>query len=107
MPIKAENKKLYPKNWKRIREEVLERAGMRCECHGECGFTHISRDGARCYKVHLKKYDAVRCVLTIAHLNHNPRFNLRSNLRAMCQGCHLRYDAEHHQKSAAETRRRK
>lgn len=34
MPIKPENKKLYPKNWKRIREKILERAGVRCDFCG-------------------------------------------------------------------------
>ena len=27
------------------------------------------------------------------------------NLRALCQRCHLRYDAKHHAKNAARTRR--
>lgn len=27
----------YPKNWKLIRNEILERAQNRCECAGECG----------------------------------------------------------------------
>lgn len=34
MPIKPENKKLYPKNWKEIREEILKRANNCCE---HCG----------------------------------------------------------------------
>lgn len=34
MLIKPENKKLYPKNWKRIREKILERARARCEFCG-------------------------------------------------------------------------
>ena len=38
MPIKPENKALYPagKEWKAIREEILARAGNKCEWPG-CG----------------------------------------------------------------------
>ena len=34
MPIKPENKKLYPKNWKEIREKILKRANNCCEFCG-------------------------------------------------------------------------
>ena len=34
MPIKPENKKLYPKNWKEIRQKILERANNKCEFCG-------------------------------------------------------------------------
>jgi len=43
-----------------------------------------------------------RIVLTVAHLDHTPEHNDDSNLLAMCQRCHLRYDRDHH----AETRRK-
>jgi hypothetical protein len=42
----------------------------------------------------------VRIVLTVAHLNHDPRDNREENLKALCQWCHLNYDKLHH----AETR---
>ena len=45
-------------------------------------------------------------VLTTAHLNHTPEDCRPENLRAMCQGCHLHYDREHHAQSRAETQRR-
>jgi hypothetical protein len=44
-------------------------------------------------------------VLTIAHLDHVPEHCDPGNLRAMCQGCHLHYDREHHAQTAAATRR--
>lgn len=44
----------------------------------------------------------VRIVLTIAHLDHTPENCDPSNLRALCQRCHNRYDAKHR----AETRRK-
>ncbi len=34
-------------------------------------------------------------VLTIAHLDHNPRNNSDINLASLCQKCHNSYDAEH------------
>lgn len=123
MPIKPENRKLYPKNWKAIRAEVMERAGSRCECVGECGVTHPLTDNIpnRCPQSHglqfvkqvvdsdefgeVKIYGTI--VLTIAHLNHNPKDSRRANLKAMCQKCHLRYDKELHQRNASDTRDRR
>jgi hypothetical protein len=49
----------------------------------------------------------VRVVLTVAHLDHNPENCERSNLRALCQRCHLRYDKAHHATNAARTVRSK
>lgn len=44
-------------------------------------------------------------VLTIAHLDHMPENCDPSNLRALCQLHHLRYDALHHAQTAYQTRR--
>ena len=121
MPIKPENLKLYPKNWKAIRIEVLKRARYRCECRGECGVKHRAYEKKstwRCTKLHGEllawKFDhgkdewvKIKVVLTIAHLNHKPRDSRRNNLKAMCQGCHLAYDRPMHVAHAAETRARK
>ncbi len=93
MPIKAENKHRYPRNWKQIRAEILARAGHRCEF---CGAMNK----------HLHPITRSRVVLTIAHLDHTPEHNDPANLRALCQRCHLAHDAEHHQQTAYETRRR-
>lgn len=46
-----------------------------------------------------------RIVLTIAHLDHAPENNDPTNLRALCQRCHLAWDKEHHQQTAYRTRR--
>ena len=37
----------YPDDWEDVRAAVLERAGDRCECAGECGRAHPERCG-RC-----------------------------------------------------------
>lgn len=116
MPIKAENKKRYPKNWRWIRMAILNRAGNRCEgspafplCQAENGKPHPDTQS--------------RVVLTIAHLDHQPencdgleKYPIglivqpytetpkeRSNLRAWCQRCHLKYDAKHHAKNGRKT----
>ena len=114
MPIKPENKKLYPKNWKEIRQQILERAGHKCEFCGVenhvIGFRLPGGGFVKCANdktvEFLKKYPMgtklIRIVLTIAHLDHDPTNNNPSNLRALCQRCHLHYDKEHH----AETRKK-
>jgi hypothetical protein len=42
-------------------------------------------------------------VLTVAHLTHEPED--REHVKAMCQGCHLHYDKEHHAETAYRTRK--
>lgn len=76
-PIKPERKKLYPVNWRKISELVIEKAGYKCEL---CG---------------AENYDIVNgkeVVLTVHHINHDPTDNRRVNLIALCQRCHLRLD---------------
>ena len=46
-----------------------------------------------------------RVVLTVAHLDHVPENCAPENLKAMCQRCHLTYDAEHHKRTAYATRK--
>ncbi|WP_082478192.1 hypothetical protein [Microbacterium sp. Leaf320] len=102
MPIRAEERARYPEDWDTISAQTKHRAGWRCECEGECGRgTHEGR----CPNLHhLPAYGTgSRVVLTTAHLNHTPEDCRPENLKAMCQGCHLHYDKEHH----AETRRRR
>lgn len=89
MPILPENKIRYPLNWKEIRTAILQRAGNRCEF---CGIENYAF-----------KPNGARVVLTIAHMDHTPENCDPSNLRALCQACHNRYDAKHR----AETRKRR
>ena len=44
-------------------------------------------------------------VLTVAHLDHTPENCEPENLKAMCQRCHLTYDAAHHARTAYATRK--
>lgn len=128
MPIKPENRARYPKDWKQIRESILARAENRCEFCKVLNRTRIARgagddfgtymtDAADVFchetgqhfgQCRMSDYDVLRMVdivLTIAHLDHQPEHNDPSNLKALCQKCHLSYDAKHHAQTAATTRR--
>lgn len=89
MPIRAEERGRYPKDWKAISLARRERAGWRCEgspLYPDCRATNGEPHPVTGSKV----------VLTVAHLNHRPEDVAEDNLRAWCQRCHLTYDAEMH-----------
>lgn len=111
----------YPKDWKAIRAEVLERAGSRCE---QCGVNNygIYFDGIDGRREHDGShfidqlvtecnYKCVKIVLTISHTDHDVTNNgeqgNRPNLKALCQRCHNRHDKKYRQANAAKTRNRK
>lgn len=123
MPIKPENRALYPKDWKAIRAEVLDRAGHQCERCGVqnhvCGLRAKNGDWYDEKQINGMNSDwgcalfgywrpPIRIVLTIAHLDHNPRNNgepgARPNLQALCQKCHLDHDRDHHLANGRRTR---
>ena len=128
MPIKPENKSRYPAEWKQIRASILDRAGYACERCKAPNRTRIARGAGGDDGTYMLDSGAVYCaetgehlgwcrhsdyelarmvdvVLTIAHLYHTPENCDPGNLRAWCQRCHLRYDAEHHATTARVTRR--
>lgn len=88
------DRSLYPPNWNQISHSIRERAGDRCEFCGAANHQPHPVTGSR-------------VVLTVAHLDHNPANCAPDNLRALCQKCHLTYDARLHALHAAITRRRK
>lgn len=96
MPIRDGERDRYPADWPQISLRIRQRAGWRCE--GSPG--HYPD----CRAAHGQPHPVTgsRVVLTVAHLNHRPEDCDDANLRAMCQRCHLTYDAAHH----ADTRRR-
>jgi len=106
VPIRPENRARYPEDWPEISRRIrVDRAKGRCECDGRCGRPahHLDLDG-RCMNINGRPAvgTGTRVVLTVAHLDHMPEHCDDDNLSAMCQGCHLHYDREHH----AETRAR-
>lgn len=130
MPIRASEKARYPKDWPAISRRIRDRAGNCCEfcsienyalgartkygdwlpaqpINGEMpapGEWAWCGDGETTGRAKLK---VVKIVLTVAHLDHTPENVDDENLKALCQRCHLTYDAKHHAKNAAETRRRR
>jgi hypothetical protein len=125
MPIKPENRARYPAHWKEIRQHILERAANCCElCRVPNGVTVLrgmgkdkgayqTPDGVTHSELNgglicLRPFDfigySVKIVLTIAHLDHVPEHCDDDNLKALCQRCHLAYDAEHHRANAQATR---
>lgn len=84
----------YPADWKEIRAKILARAGQKCE---QCGVEN-----------YFVKSNGARVVLTIAHINDPDPMNCDpSNLEALCQRCHNRFDAEMRAKHAKQTRFKK
>lgn len=118
MPI---DYKKYPANWlSEIRPRIMQRANNTCECE-DCDFKHLEEVFAVRHKgkttgwfrsfelanslpktIEMKKGKIidnpkkVKVVLTIAHLDHdeNNKDVKDDRLMAMCQICHLRYDAK-------------
>ena len=94
MPIRPENRKRYPKDWK-LRSRFIRfiRARNRCEW---CG--------AENYKPH--PITGSRVILTTAHVyDHNPEASSFLNLAALCQKCHNGHDAKMRRENAAKRKR--
>jgi len=86
MPIRAENKHRYPRDWKQIVETVRVRSGNRCE--GSPAYPDCRAENYQPHPV-----TGSNVVLTTAHLNHTPEDCEMSNLKHWCQRCHITYDA--------------
>ena len=100
MPIKAENRARYPKDWKQIVLRIRVRSGNCCEgspaypsCRVKNGEPHPITGSV--------------VVLTVAHLDHVPENCAEENLKHWCQRCHNTYDMPHRKRNAAETNRAK
>ena len=100
MPLTKEKEAKYPggslrsPEWLALRWDALARAGNRCmPCNVENKTRHPETGST--------------IVLTIAHLDHDTGNNEWYNLKAMCQRCHLAYDAPMHRAHSAATRHAK
>lgn len=113
MPFRKER---YPADWKRISSKIRERDHNRCKFCGvrnhavgyrdRDGAFHVS-EGMQQEADMLDGRRLIRIVLTVAHLDHDTSNNDPDNLAALCQRCHLRYDAALHAANASTTRDRK
>lgn len=115
------NYKDYPANWKtEIRPRILERSNHCCEQCGVKNYAVGARDKNGQWhderSIHTLNSShglelfgefprMIKIVLTIAHMNHDITDNRPENLQALCQKCHLTYDAQYHAKNARETRK--
>lgn len=126
MPIRPELRHLYRgPAWAAIRAHILARAGHKCErCRKPNRTTlRVTRGGiwydaeastwrndtgeANGYNypgITRRTVYVIRCILTIAHLDHNPHNNAEENLAALCQHCHLKHDVHFHHANARRTR---
>lgn len=123
MPI---DYKKYPSNWKtEIRPSILNRANNCCEFCGVKNYDFGFRDkegkfyndnfiiqqlelyGNDMFDDKLLDSKRIKIILTIAHLDHDIKNNDLSNLKALCQKCHLNYDKDHHKKNSRQTFKKK
>lgn len=118
MPIRKDLRKFYSSpEWRVIRAHILRRAGGRCEACGKPDrvLVWVTRDGTGRWWMPDRKPAAqpdlvlhlTRCVLTVAHLNHDTYDNRDVNLAALCQYCHLKHDRRFHLASARRMRARR
>lgn len=84
----------YPADWPAISQRIRAREKGCCKFCGAANYQPHPETGSR-------------VVLTVAHLDHDTTNNSDENLAALCQRCHLTYDAAHHAANAAATRRQK
>ena len=124
MPIRPERKHLYPANWKtEIVPMIRARSGDCCEVCGVRNEAWVARSkdrkqwayldagkipfGAQCYddvsghetigdvQDIVWQNNAIRIILTVAHLNHLENDNRPENFAHLCQLHHNRHDAKH------------
>ncbi len=100
MPIRPENRHLYPKNWPDISRRVRMEANWTCE-----GSPTYPDCRASPYKPH--PVTGSKVVLTVAHLDHDPTNNERDNLKCWCQRCHNTYDMPMRRQGMLERERKK
>ncbi len=109
MPLTPEQRAVYGPTWREVSTFVrFERAGGRCECHGECKSPKhgATSTDARCTARHGVAHPVTgsTVVLTTAHLEHDPGNVDPDKLRAFCQACHLAYDRDRHAATRAANR---
>lgn len=86
----AFDRRRYPKDWPAIRAAILARAGNRCE-------GTYQHPACRAENHHPHPVTGSKVVLTVAHYHDPDPLNCDpSNLRLLCNRCHLNLDRSHH-----------
>jgi len=94
---------LYPDNWDAIARQIKDEVGWCCEaCGRQClqPGESVEQFIERIRTSRVSECPVVadflayprRWLLTVAHLDHRPEHCHRSNLKALCNPCHCRYD---------------
>ena len=117
MPIRPSLRWLYPIDWPQLSQVIrFGRARGRCEfCARPHGAKVLCVPGGRWFDqdanrwrdgrgrlceapwgADLDQLRTTRVVLAAAHLDHDPANNAFSNLKSLCQRCHLRHDRPYH-----------
>lgn len=115
MPIRSEFRKFYlSPAWIEARNTRLAAANHRCERCGKAdrALIWVVRDGTGRWSENgqmwhddlgrviappsNRSWHRIRCVLTVAHLDHDPPSIDQTRLRAWCQHCHIKYDVYAH-----------
>jgi 5-methylcytosine-specific restriction endonuclease McrA len=121
------DRKRYPANWQEISRRIRERDGQKCKFCGVANHSLIRRDPDGTFHDYTNDplggevaeladgEKLTKIILTVAHLGtpledgspgdkHNKMDCRDENLAALCQKCHLAYDADEHKANAAKTR---
>ncbi len=93
MPIKPENKKRYPPDWKKIVQRIRDRANDKCEWCGAVNHSYVNKFTREICL--MDEENTIQIVCTVAHLDHTPENCQENNLAFLCQKCHNAYDAPH------------
>lgn len=117
MPIRPEQRSLYPANWRDISRHIrFERADGKCQaCKRPHGLEIKCLPDGRWFDPDMRSWRSGHghrarwpdlfeasearswtVYLAAAHLDHEPSHCGARNLRAFCQRCHLAYDQPYH-----------
>ena len=100
------DRKLYPANWDAIASGIKVEVNWCCEFCGRacirpgesveefCDRISTTDNPDECPVVADFRASPRRWLITVAHLNHVPADCDRSNLKALCNPCHCRYDLQ-------------